>query len=325
MELITVSNGIIEAVFATGWKNDPEAVAATRAAWERRGIPADFARAAPQLMLGDDNAPVFFWDAETKLFGSAKPAWNQLQVGACVGFGTTRAGNDLMLWEIAAGEPEEYPGADLAPEVTYGGSRVEVGGGRIGGDGSVGAWAFEFIRRWGFVKRGKYGAIDLTNYDEELCRRLGSQGLPADLEAVAKAHPVLAAAFVKNSAEVWAALGGGKPISVCSNFGFEMRRNSKGFCARSGKWNHCMEFCGRFVEPDLGPSVVDRNSWGDYLGSVNNKIRYVHTDGKVYEKELPSGCFAIPLDVAGEMASQGDTAALAGFSGWQKTVMDWTP
>lgn len=325
MELIAVKNGVVDTHYATGWKDEPEAVAAMRAAWEARGMPADFSRAAPHLMQGADDAPVFFWDAEEKLFGAAKPSWNQLQVGSCVGFGTTRMAQDLLLWEIFCGEAEEYPGSDLCPEVTYGGSRVEIGGGSIGGDGSVGAWAYEFGTRFGFVKRGKYGTLDLTSYNERTCRALGNQGLPTDLEAVAKEHPIQAAAFVKTGAEVWAALGAGKPVVVCSNRGFTMQRDSRGYCSRSGTWNHCMGLRGRFVEPDVGPSVVDQNSWGDYLGSANRTIRYVGADGKVYTKDLPQGCFAIKLDVAGEMASQGDTAALAGFRGWQKTRIDLTP
>lgn len=324
-ERIHVCNGVVDTHFATGWQSEPEAVAAVAAAWDARGMPAEFSRAAPNLIRGADDAPVFFWLAEAKLFGAAKPAWNQGGVGSCVGFGTTRAANDLMLWEIAAGEAEEYPGSDLAPEVTYGGSRVEVGGGRIGGDGSVGAWAFEFLVKWGLVKRGVYGALDLTRYNESTCRKLGSQGLSAELEAVAREHPVKAAAFVRNSAEVWAALDGGKPISVCSNRGFTMQRDARGYCKRSGTWNHCMEGRGKFVEPDVGRSCVIQNSWGDYLGGENRTIRYVDTDGTVKTIELPEGCFATTLDTLGEMASQGDTAALAGFAGWKKTQMDWTP
>ena len=33
-----------------------------------------------------------------------------------------------MLNEIADGQPEEYPGTEVAPEIIYGGSRFEVGG-----------------------------------------------------------------------------------------------------------------------------------------------------------------------------------------------------
>ena len=41
----------------------------------------------------------------------------------------------------------------LSPEVIYGGSRVEIGGGRIRGDGSIGAWAARWVRDYGVVPR----------------------------------------------------------------------------------------------------------------------------------------------------------------------------
>ena len=90
--------------------------------------------------------------------------------------------------QIADGEAAEY--RDLAPEVIYGGSRVEIGGGRIRGDGSIGAWAARWVRDYGVVPRGLHGSHDLRLYDENRCRDYGRRGVPDDLEALAKEHPV---------------------------------------------------------------------------------------------------------------------------------------
>src|SRR5437763_1529398 len=81
---------------------------------------------------------------------------------------------------IASWAAEEY--RDLAQEVIYGGSRVEVGGGRLRGDGSVGAWAAKFVHDYGVVPRGVHGRYDLSRYDERRCREYGARGVPGDLE-----------------------------------------------------------------------------------------------------------------------------------------------
>ncbi len=66
-------------------------------------------------------------------------------------------------------------------------------------------------------------------------------------------------------------------------------------------------------------------AWMRHPGLHIRAWRYVDADGSVKTIELPEGCFSVKLDVLGEMASQGDTAALAGFSGWKKTRIDLTP
>lgn len=312
-----------------GWSNQPAEVMAAceRVASYQQG-PITFAEAAPELFdqqAGSDD-PVFFWDAETKVLGALLATWNQLQVGSCVGHGWGRNTQDLLLWEIACGigDPERWPGSEVAPEIVYGGSRVEVGGGRMSGDGSVGAWAAEFSLKFGVGIRGVYGNLDLTRYSESTCRALGRSGIPADLETLVKAHPVSSVAMVTTADEGWAAVGGGKPVPICSNRGFSMSRDSRGFCQPSGTWNHCMALRGRFKEPDLGRSGVIGNSWGNYL-SGNDTIRYVDVDGSVKTKQLPPGHFAAKWDVIAGMLSQRDSFAIAGLSGWKANKLSHNP
>ncbi len=312
---------------AEGWVDDQESVWQTIRALEAGGVPHLFGDAAPHLLVNDDDAPVFLWVAEEKVLGSRFRSWNQKGVGSCVGFGNGRAGQDVLLWEIAAGEPEQWPGAEISPEVIYGGSRVEVGGGRINGDGSVGAWAAKWVKEWGLVPRGVYGSLDLTTYNESTCRRLGSQGIPTDVEGLARLHPVTGIAMVRNGDEFWAALGGGKPVALCSNRGFASRLRA-GFDTPSGVWNHCMEGRGRFRHPSKGKSGVLQNSWAQYLNIPtpdDRFIEYLDTDGMVKRMELPEGCFATTLDVIDGMCRQQDSFAYAGLKGWAKVRVDWTP
>lgn len=314
--------------YATGWVEDKDAVARKTSEWRAMGRPVTLTEAAPRLIVGEaaDDTPIFLWTHEAKVLGRQLDTWNQKAVGSCVGFGNGRGAQDLLLAEIAAGEPERWPGAEVAPEVIYGGSRVEIGGGQINGDGSVGIWAADWLVKYGVVVRGVYGSLDLSRYDEATCRRLGSGGIPSDLELLATAHPVRAVAMVRTAAEGWAAVGAGKPIAVCSNRGFTTRRNTDGTCDPSGVWNHCMSVRGRYIEPrNRRRMVVIGNSWGDYLGSANSVIEFVAESGTVGSIALPSGCFATTLEVLAGMLGQEDSFALAGLTGWTVTRVDWMP
>lgn len=313
--------------------------------WERirqmQGTPVEFSNAAPLLMeAADDNSPVFFWDAETALLGHLLDTWNQRRVGACVGFGTGREAQDLLLWEIFAGigDPEKWPGAECAPEAVYGGSRVEIGkqlhGARFSGDGSVGVFAYEFLVKYGYPLRGVYGALDLTKYDENTCRRLGANGLPADLETAARSHSITSAALVTTALEGWAAIGGGKPVPVCSDQGFQMYRNADGSCSPNPRdpWPHCMGTRGRAMIlktrdriESARRCIIIGNSWADYLGSANNVFQYIDANGQVATKTLPPGHFVAELDVWGSMLAAKDSAALAGLNGWKATKINHNP
>lgn len=308
----------------TGWVRAPDEVNRVAAMWEARGMPRTFGAAAPHLMrdsAATGDGPVFFWRAEEKVLGRRIDAWNQKQVGCCVGFGTTRAVQNLMFWEIAAGQPYDFPGAELCPEITYAGSRHEIGKDRIRGDGSVGVWAAEFVMKYGVLTRGKYDGIDLTEYDEAMCRLLGNRGVPDALEPVVKQHPVTAAALVTTEEEAWAAVGAGKPIAVCSDqgFGYDL---VDGFCEPQGRWDHCMHQAGRFVSPKHGPSGVIGNNWNGYLKG-SREFEYVAADGSVQKETLPIGFFCTTMKTIGRMVGQKDSSAFAGLSGWAKTRVDY--
>ena len=300
-----------------GWINDPAEVQRTVALiTARQGLPAYFVLGGSAPKVADD-ATVLFWDAEQKVLNQILPSWNQGSVGSCVSFGFGRAAQDLMLIEIAAGEPEQWPNAQVATEPIYGGSRVEVGGGRINGDGSIGAWAAEWVRRWGILLRQRYGTIDLTTYSESRCRQWGQTGCPDALEPLAREHPIKTVGLVQSANECWDAIGNGYPVPVCSDQGFTSRLND-GFCEPSGSWAHCMTIRGRFVHSSRGKSFIIQNSWGGYLsGEAKAKDIY----GR--EFQLPQGCFATTANVVDRMMRQKDSFALSSFDGFPARKLDW--
>jgi hypothetical protein len=238
-----------------GWHNDPEAVQSVAAL---QPFPSFGNTPANEISTLPKQA--FLWNAAKKVLGTLLPWRNQGSIGSCVAHGTNRAILYSLLCEIASGSPEKY--AAIAEEVTYGGSRVEIGRNRIRGDGSVGAWAAEFVRQYGVVARGKYGKYDLSVYSESTCRSFGDNGVPTELENVAKTHPVKTITKISTWEEAKKALAQGYGISVCSNQGFSKVRNQNGVAAPHGSWAHCMCLAG-YITLDDGTEYgrID-NSWG---------------------------------------------------------------
>ncbi len=293
---------IINAHF--GWIDDPESVQAIA-----ESLPiASFAQtpAFRQEYAGPDD--VFLWDAARKVLGHTLPPRDQGSVGSCVSFGTASAVEALLLIQIAAGGAQEYH--DLAQEVIYGGSRVEIGGGHVRGDGSVGAWAAKWCQQYGVVARGKYGRYDLTQYSEATCRQFGRSGVPAEIEPEARQHPVRGITQVGSAAEAKRALQNGYPIAVCSNQGFSQQRDTQGFARAQGSWAHCMALLG--YQGGARPGFWIQNSWGD---------RY-HT-GPKGAGDPPEGGFWADAAVVDRMLRQGDSWAYADAAGFPARKLDW--
>jgi len=238
-----------------GWVRDPDAASSIA-----NNLPCPHFEDSEAFRNDDDAGPddVFLWDACRKVTGDLLPPRDQGSVGACVGFGTAAAVEHLICVQAADDASESY--REIAPEIIYAGSRVEIGGGRIRGDGSVGAWAAQFVHDYGVLPRDKYPHLDLTNYDAKRCRRLGNTGVPDDLEPLAKEHPVRAITSVRTFEECRAAIRNGYPMIVCSSQGFAMTRDAEGFCEPQGTWMHCMAIIG--VRGGSRPGAFLLNSWG---------------------------------------------------------------
>lgn len=217
---------------AMGWVDDPDGRAPVAAT-----MPAFAETPAFRAVQGDEPKAVYLWDAYRRLNGINPPERDQGGVGSCVSFGTAAAIEATLANQIFLGFPGEF--RDVAQEVIYAGSRVEIGGGRIRGDGSIGAWAAKFVVNYGIIARGVALGYDLTRYDESRCRGWGRSGVPDDLEREAKKFPVKDAAAVQSWSEAKRALVNAYGIAICSNRGFTMARDSRGICKPSGTWAHC--------------------------------------------------------------------------------------
>lgn len=293
-----------------GWVRDPEAVKAVQAELPFK-VFADTPAGQNADPLPDH---MYLWKIFAQGVGSPPPIKNQGGVGSCVAHGTNSAAiRSYVVENTLKGKRIDL--FDISQEVTYGGSRVQIGGGRIRGDGSVGAWAAKFINDYGVVAcivhevGGK--KYDLTHYNESRCRQYGDSGCPSDLIPIAKQHPVEEITLVRTWAEAKKALASGYAIAVCSDQGFTMQRDANGVCRPSGTWAHCMCLDGYHTEngKEYGHIV---NSWGPNA----------HTGPVGWGSPGTEGFWA-DASVVGRMLGAGDSWAFSSVKGWPKRDLDW--
>lgn len=297
-------DGPLGSAYQFGWINDPTAVEEVI-----RDLGAVRFHDTPAYRCdyrGPDD--LFLWEACRQVTGDLLPARNQGQVGSCVGFGFATAIEHLLCVRIVNGEAEQF--RELAPEVIYGGSRVQIGGGRLSGDGSTGAWAAKFLTQYGIVPRDRFSNWDLRRYTETNCRRLGAVGLDAELIDVARQHPVRAVANVRSWAECQAAIRNGYPIAVRSSQGFRMNRDADGFGIPHGTWMHCMAAVG--VCGGRRPGAFLLNSWGDTAHP-----------GPLGPGQPPRAGFWVDAAVIDRMLRQGDSWAISAVNGFPAQRLDW--
>lgn len=282
-----------------GWVNSPGRVRQVL-----RDLPHPYFEDVASSLRGTPRRDVCFWDAEQIVLGRILPAHNQT-IGDCVSHGWSRACQDVALLEMAMlGEPSLWLG-EVASEPIYAGSRVEVGGGGISGDGSIGAWAAKWVNTMGgILHRVKYGEFDLTTYDGNRARSWGGrrEGVPDALAEIARKHKMLNVSLVTSLDAGIDALCNWHPIPICSNVGFTMTRDSYGFCYRQGNWAHCMLARGYMVVKGNKPGVAIQQSWGN---SPTGNQRVTLETGR--EIILPEGVFLIPLETFGQILAQDDS------------------
>lgn len=270
-------------------------------------------------IFGDDDGNAFLWKITFKARGGQHvPTLNQGGVGSCVGHGWATGVNYVVAIQAAlkTGPPQD-PMVTIAPEVIYGGSRVNARPGQMPmiGDGSNGSWAATFVSKFGVVSRGKYGSYDVSSYDESNCRILGRKGIQGELLEACKKNPVGTTALVTNADDAEKAIKQGYPISVCSNVGFagQRSRDSDGFLKQSWQdWAHCMCFIGYRADKK---AFYCMNSWGPtWVG------------GPTGPGEPPPGGFWIDRPTADKMLRQGDSYAISkaqGFPALNIQPDDW--
>lgn len=293
-----------------GWVDRPREVERFLAGSQRPLFGVSAAAAG----LSDNDADVYLWDNELELYGRTLPAFDQ-QIGDCVSMAWARGAMDVNhdYCVQLRNQGDVYASGQIATEPIYALSRVEIGGGRIGGDGSTGAWAARAVTSYGVLLRIDYGSIDLTHYSGTRARQWGRSGCPDELEPLAKQTPISEASMVVSWEEFGVALSNRMPVPICSNQGFATVRQSKtGICRPEGSWAHCMLFRGRLLIKGNRPVGVCQQSWGN---SPTGPDLVELESGETLT--LPQGCFNVDAEIVDRMLrGWRDSYAMVGFRGF---------
>ena len=210
--------------FGEGWRPDLAAEAVPQIVAERGLNGAAFFLAPLTAPRPKHDLTVYMrqvWGEEWYL--------NQLECGSCV------AHTGVLAWDIRtainivkSGSIQPAERADVMS--VYWGSRNEIGGGRIRGQGSVNAWAAQWLKQYGAIPKRKYQSADLSKYDPSVCcGRQSSQGVPDDLEPIARENQIDGFDQVKTFDEAVYAIDNEMPVMIASDQGFSMQLDADGF------------------------------------------------------------------------------------------------
>lgn len=233
------------------------------------------------------------------------------QVGDCVSWGAKNAVDYLQCVQITRGPPTHDFHPAFAPYI-YGISRVQVGNGRLSGDGSIGAWAAEGVRKFGIL-RNDYGNV--PPYSGSVARKWGRRpGPPDEFIDEARKFPVETVAPVRSADEVRDAICNGYPCTIASNWGGRQdaglsRKYNRVVFRRSGSWSHQMSVIA-YDGSQGEPLFYVLNSWGP-------RAHPKPTD------DAPPGGFWITETDMDRIASAGDSFAFSGFKGFPARELDF--
>lgn len=289
-----------------GWVRPEDRDAQTQAHVTRlvSAMPLFATKGAPKL-----GGRLVLWDFARKVTGGRHlPTYDQ-QIGDCVSMGAANAVNYLACMEIARlGDRERFRPA-YQPWI-YGISRVQVGKGRIRGDGSIGAWAAEGVKRFGVLAADEER---VPPYSGAIARRWGNPpGPPKEFFDEAAPHIVKTTAPVRSYADVRDALLNGYPVTVASMQGFRMRPaidKGKHWGVPAGEWAHQMAFIGVDDDPKR-PGAYCLNSWGESAHGPP-------------ADDAPPGGFWVDAEVVERMVRQDDSFAFSQFDGFPEQSLDW--
>lgn len=261
------------------------------------GIPSLRTAAAGLFARAPSTDPVLLYKAFTEALGGF-PGYPAQRIGDCVGFGSGHAHDLLQCVEIGLGSPLVYQETDT--EFIYAASR-QVAGILGRGDGSYGSAAVKAMSTMGMASRPMLGPEGV--YSGARARAWGDAGVPQAVLAEAAPFLLGGTAAVAAWDELVAALSSGYPVVVCCDQGFDMTRDAQGFCARQGRWGHCMAIAGvRFDRP--GACLLQ--SWGPDVPQGPTALGQ------------PDWSFWVDQATVEAMLAQGDSWAISKTPGFEK-------
>lgn len=284
-----------------GWIDDPAAVEAVM-----NDLPFPvFSDIWTPIKDSGKGKKVLLYDFIRKASNGEYPKRKQT-IGDCVAHGAAYAVDAVKSVDIILKNEFEEWVEETATEDIYAGSRVQIGGGRIRGDGSIGAWAARYVNEYGALPRGKYGNVDLTTYSGSKARSWGrgGAGVPKSLIPTAKKHPIQTVSQVTTYEEVRDLIANGYAVTIASMQGFSSKRDSEGFARPQGSWAHQMSILA--VDDEYKrPGVLVQNSWGTWNSGPKRH-------------DQPNGSFWVDAEeIERRILKKGDSWAFSGYEGFK--------
>lgn len=237
-------------------------------------------------------------------------SYNQGNVGACVGNATALCIATRAAYEIVKENKNcKFVGMGSADGM-YG--LVREAGGWIGkmGDGANGVDAADAVVNLGSLWMIAYSdKSDLSIYSDSRASSFGYRGVGEELKKEASVRKFMNATKVNTATDAWTCIGKGIPINVCSNYGFNSRRDSNGVCSPAGTWYHSMAVTARRTRNGAKEFLI-QNSWGD------------DWNGGPYAGDMPFGSFWVSSSVLNSMLSQNDSYGYYDFDGFPSDHID---
>jgi hypothetical protein len=310
-----------------GWKDDPRE---RDRIWE--SMPTPFFQAPAPSDADAMNHLIF-----KEFTGSHAPDGPQ-KIGDCVSWGNGNLVNYTNVLEAwvqlqekkareglddtqyaAAADEARYLYEEACTEAIYGLSRVNIGG-EHGSyqDGSVGAWAAKALVEYGAISRKQMDRMGKSGtYDGKRAKEWGAKGLPSDIEAEAKNHPMADTTPVNSFNDLRFHHQNYRVVAVCSNVGFQngsgqytTMRDSQGFSKPRGSWPHCMIFVSS--KGGSRPGALLLNQWGPNV-----------VGGPMGDVEIPPCSWWVDADVVDKMLKQKDSFTGTKYKGYPARVLSW--
>lgn len=229
------------------------------------------------------------------------------EIGDCTSWGWSHSVLfTLAVNQVLSGASD--PLEQAFPPYIYGYSRVYIGGGKIHGDGGLGAWNAAAAKQGGYVTYKQAG----VPYSGQLARQWGKSGPPANLIELGK-KSLGDVRLIKTFEEACSAIATGHAVAVCSDVGFETIKEQNGRIegVKKGSWPHCMCFCAFDARPGMD-ALYCWNSWGPDAHAPTES--YARLDG------APPGGFWVLRKDAETMLSQEDSFAVS-FTGFKSAPL----
>ena len=261
------------------------------------------------IVQDNSKANVRLWDAVIAVNGQHLPNVPQ-QVGDCVSWAYCHGAEFLICIEMKTGPPGlEFH--RLFPPYTYGLSRVQIGRGKIRGDGSCMAWAVAAGRDFGVLRSDADG---VPAYSGTIARQWGKEGPPRDLIEAAKMYRIGDSSPVRSADAVRDAICNLYPVPFgAGRIGFDRVAVKYGRLVASppqGSWAHAQCVIG-YDGSGAEPLFCVLNSWGPLAA------------GKSPLQGEPPGSYWITEKEMDFIARQGDAFAISGFAGFKARKIDF--